>query len=204
MGDLEQAGALLKTIAPNPDNVGAVARIYDQALLSRRYPETIAFLRTAVAETSSVPERNQYRLWLGDLERLSGDDAAARADYSAARAELEEVFKGQNQNLDIMDTLALLCAGLGDRESAFKYADEAVRLMPTTKDALGGRVAEATRAFVYTRFGDADRAVPALERLLKLPGGRPPLTPATLRLNPEFDRLRADPRFQKLSNEAPR
>jgi hypothetical protein len=37
-----------------------------------------------------------------------------------------------------------------------------------------------------------------LERLLKLPGGRPPLTPATLRLNPEFDALRSDQRFQKL------
>jgi hypothetical protein len=55
-----------------------------------------------------------------------------------------------------------------------------------------------TRAIIYVRFGDRDRALPALERLLKLPGGRPPLTPAALRLNPEFDPLRNDPRFQKL------
>jgi tetratricopeptide (TPR) repeat protein len=97
-----------------------------------------------------------------------------------------------------MDTLALICAGLDDKDAALKYAEEAVRLMPVSKDALGGRAAEATRAIVYTRCGDRDRALPALERLLKLPGGRPPITPATLRLNPEFDSLRDDPRFQKL------
>lgn len=62
------------------------------------------------------------------------------------------------------------------------------------------RAAEATRAMVYARFGDRDRAIPALERLLKLPGGRPPITP-TLRLNPEFDALRDDPRFQKLGEQ---
>jgi tetratricopeptide (TPR) repeat protein len=97
-----------------------------------------------------------------------------------------------------MDTLALLCAGLEDKDAALRYAEEAVRIMPVSKDALGGRAAEATRAIVYSRFGDRDRAIPALARLLKLPGGRPPITPATLRLNPQFDSLRDDPSFQEL------
>ena len=199
MGDLDRADALLKKIRPNSENVAAIARIHDQALLRRRYPEAIALLQTAVAETTAVPQRNEYRLWLGDLERLSGDVTAASAVYRQARTELEELFRSQSLNLDIMDTLALLCAGLSDKEAALKYAEDAVRLMPVSKDALGGRVAEMTRAIIYSRFGDRDRAIPALERLLKLPGGRPPLTPATLRLNPEFDSLRDDPRFQKLS-----
>jgi TolB-like protein/Tfp pilus assembly protein PilF len=198
MGELDAADALLKKIRPNPDNVAAIARIYDQALLRRRYPEAIALLQTAIERTASIPQRNEYRLWLGDLQRLAGDAAAARTNYTEARLELEQLFAGQSQNLDIMDTLALVCAGLADKEAALKYAEDAVRIMPVSKDALGGRVAEMTRAIVYTRFGDRDRAIPALERLLKLPGGRPPLTAATLRLNPEFDPLRGDPRFQKL------
>ena len=198
MGDLDAADALLKKIRPNPDNVAALARIYDQALFRRNYPGPIALLQIAVEGTASIPQRNEYRLWLGDLQRLAGDAAAAKTNYTEARLELEQLFAGQSQNLDIMDTLALLCAGLADKEAALKYAEEAVRIMPVSKDALGGRVAEMTRAIVYSRFGDRDRAIPALERLLKLPGGRPPLTPATLRLNPEFDSLRDDPRFQKL------
>ena len=132
-----------------------------------------------MAETAAVPQRNEYRLWLGDLQRLSGAAAAANTTYQVARTELEQLLSSQPQNLDIMDTLALLCAGLSDKEAALKYAEDAVRLMPVSKDALGGRGAEMTRAVIYARFADLDRAVPALERLLKLPGGRPPLTPAT-------------------------
>jgi hypothetical protein len=97
-----------------------------------------------------------------------------------------------------MNTLALAYAGLGEKEPALRFAEDAVTSMPASKDALAGRFAEVTRALIYARFGDGDRAIPALERLLKLPGGRPPITPATLRLNPEFDTLRNDPRFQKL------
>jgi TolB-like protein/Tfp pilus assembly protein PilF len=201
MGELDHAEELLKKFSPNPDNVGALARIYDQAVLRRDYQKLIPVLHEAVEKTASVPQRNEYRLWLGDLQRLAGDAPGAGGTYAQARKELEELLAIQPQNLDIMDTVALLCAGLGDREGALKYAEEAVRLMPVSKDALGGRAGEATRAMVYARFGDRDRAIPAVERLLKLPGGRPALTPATLRLNPEFDGLRDDPRFQRLCEE---
>lgn len=204
MGDLERADELLRQIAPEPDNVAAIARLYDQAVLRRQYEGPAPLLRRAIAQTTSIPQQSEYRLWLGNLERLGQVGSAGVENYTAARSELEKLLATQPTNLDVIDTLALVCAGLHDKEAAVKYAEEAVRLMPVAKDALGGRAAEATRAMVYARFADADRAIPALERLLKLPGGRPPLTPATLRLNPEFDPLRNDPRFGKLCDEKQR
>lgn len=193
-------GWLLIQIAaarPAPDNVAVIARIYDQAMLRRRYPEAIGFLQTTVSQTISIAQRNEYRLWLGNIQRLSGDIVAANTTSTAARVDLEGLLNSQPNNLDIIDTLALLCADLADKEAGLKFAEDAVRLMPVTKDALGGRSAEMTRAIVYSRFGERDRAIPALERLLTLPGPAAGY-PATLRLNPEFDLLRGDPGFQKL------
>jgi serine/threonine-protein kinase len=70
------------------------------------------------------------------------------------------------------------------------------------KDAVDGPVSIEVFARVAARFGERDRAIAALERLLSIPYSGAmgvPLTPALLRLDPMFDPLRADPRFQKLA-----
>jgi hypothetical protein len=56
---------------------------------------------------------------------------------------------------------------------------------------------EEMRARIQARFGDRDRAIPTLKHLLEIPYASA-LTPALLRLHPDFDPLRSDPRFQKL------
>jgi hypothetical protein len=72
------------------------------------------------------------------------------------------------------------------------------------KDAVWGPIPIEILARVSARMGEPDRAMSALEKLLSIPydgalAQNVPLTPALLRLDPMFDPLRNDPRFQKLA-----
>ena len=71
---------------------------------------------------------------------------------------------------------------------------------PTSKDPFGGPEEEDRMARIYALLGDADHAIAILQRLLQIPYGGA-ITPALLRLDPMFDPLRNDARFQKLCEE---
>ncbi len=204
LGELDQADALLKNLHPTVKNDAGLDTICYQAKLRRSYANTIGLLRTLLAEASSSPvfTRVYYRLWLGDLERLSGDVAHANASYSQARDELEQTFKEQPDDALISARLAKVYAGLGDGQLAMKYIQRAISLTPASKDAFFGPDFEETRGRIAAHFGQNDLAVSILEHLRKTPY-KEPITPASLRLDPDFDSLRGDPRFQKLAEQSP-
>jgi serine/threonine-protein kinase len=72
-------------------------------------------------------------------------------------------------------------------------------LDPTSKNPLDGSAKEESMADIYALLGDADHAIPIVRRLLQTPPYR--LTPALLRLDPIWDQIRNDPRFQELAGE---
>ena len=201
LGKLDEADPLLEKLHPTtesfPDSICA------QAILRRRYTAAMDLLRNWLEQSGSVPAlwRTYYLGLLGDLQRLSGNVAAATISYSQARDELEQALKEQPPDAFwIYKGLAVAYAGLGDGKRALTLIDQALNLGAASRDATFVASCEETRARIAARFGQKEIAIPILERLLHTAYGDP-ITPALLRLDPDFDPLRGDPRFQKLCEE---
>jgi serine/threonine protein kinase/Tfp pilus assembly protein PilF len=207
-GDLPRAAALLAPLHPNADDSSAVETQVYQAILKRRPAQVIPQLKQILAKPDPVLGylNGELRFWLGWAQEVAGDHAAAQEAWRQARSELEPFLNGQPENYQLIGDLALTNMGLGDKAAALALSERAIAVFPIEKDAALGPFPIEVLARVTARMGQPDRAVAALHKLLSIPYGSAfasnvPLTPALLRLDPDFDQLRSDPRFQELCKD---
>ncbi len=205
LGDLPQAAALLAPLHPPADDTGALEIQVYQAILERRPEPIIPRLQEILArpDPSLGYNNGELRFWLGWAQEVAGDHDSAQESWRQARRELEPFLEEQPENYVLIGDLALTNMGLGDKAAALSLAERAMTVLPLEKDVVDGPAPIEILARVAARLGEPDRAIAALQKLLSIPSegalaARVPLTPALLRLDPMFDPLRNDPRFQEL------
>ncbi len=131
----------------------------------------------------------------GSAARMKGDAAAAHAAFTVAHAQQEEAVRAQPDYGPALCVLGLIDAGLGRKEEALREGRRALELAPMVKDSLDGVDVLYIYAVICAWSGERDLAVEQLETLAKIPAGP---SYGDLRLSPNWDPLRGDPRFEKI------
>jgi tetratricopeptide (TPR) repeat protein len=150
---------------------------------------------------------------LGRVARFRGDKEKSRGYFEAARTALEEWLAKKPPYTMWWEShtpayIAEVDAALGHKEDAIREGRNAVELWPPQRDARIAPDIAIILAIVYMWSGERDAALQQLTEVAKgpvwPPAGNlcPGLSAGELKLNPIWDELRNDPRFDKIIAEA--
>jgi TolB-like protein/cytochrome c-type biogenesis protein CcmH/NrfG len=194
----EKAFAAVKSIPMSGDQKAklAIGRI-DVLLLERRYKEALQEAESLRDDQLAVfPGAlfGKYYL-IGAARKALHDESTAREAFLKAKSIAEQQVQQSPDDANVRVFFAKVLAWLGERDAALVEAQRATELRPESKDAFGGPEITGGLAEVYTILGDNNRAIEILDGLLNRPSA---VTVQGLKVNPIWDSLRSDPRFQAL------
>src|SRR5437762_3082380 len=197
MGNLGAADSFLATSNPPVHLRG------HQAFIKRQYPEA-ADLFSKALKNAQGEEKRGLLLDLGLVQQHTGNVAASKAAYQGAVQEFTRALSTAAADggpaAELHSQLGLAYAGLGDAPNAVSEGKKGMAMQPTSEDLFEGPLREEQMAQIYALLGNADEAIPILKRWVQVPSATS-ITPALLRIDPIWDSIRNDPRFQELVAE---
>ncbi len=143
-----------------------------------------------------------HAYWEGVVARWQGDLGKAQVAFTAARAKVEKIVEKQPDFAGALSLLGMIDAGLGRKEEALREGRRACELLPISKDAVDGVCLAVNLAQIYAWSGEKDLAIDQIVAVERVPNY---LSYGFLKLQPQWDSLRGDPRFERIvSSLAPK
>src|SRR5437660_518112 len=190
--------------AKDPEAIKTVADTWLICTLAQRDAEAAQSALGALGDNFFGKDAIQLRRTFGEglIARMMGNQAKARAAFTAARAEQQKIVDSQPDYGPALCVLALMDAALGRKEKALREGQRAIELLPVEKDSINGAHIIEYFAITAAWVGEKDLACDKLAAALRLPGQ---MSYGQLKLLPYWDPLRGDPRFEKIvSSLAPK
>ena len=197
-GDVTFAENQLASIPPGFDSDGLVtwARVW-LLTLQRKFSNALEvvgqFRGEILASDTTAP--NPKAFLEGLLYYYQGDKTKAQTALEHARVMVEQLIRESPDDAARHAMLGQILAALGQKDSAIAQGKRAAELQPESQDAFDGPQISARLAEIYVWVGEYDQAFRLLDHLLHTPNG---ITVPLLKLDPVWDPLRKDPRFQAL------
>jgi TolB-like protein/Flp pilus assembly protein TadD len=171
--------------------------------LAKHDPAAAAQALTFMPAEGSIFENTNFlmpRDWfVGLVARTFGDAKEAERAFNAARTIEAKIVQEQPDYAPAWSLLGMIDAGLGHKADAMIEGKRACELLPISKDSWEGPIYVTNLALIYVWGGEKDLAFEQLASSVKTPGG---ITFGELKLDPAWDPLRQDPRFQELLKSA--
>jgi tetratricopeptide (TPR) repeat protein len=202
LGQLDEAQALISRMKPHLKDYDALNVVWYQAKLRRDPAPAIKILEPLAQPTNSGFDWIFQAAELGDLQALAGDRASSESTFAQIRDRAGLLAREQPENTRYLPSLAQALSHLGEKDAALRVIEKLMKLR--AGDYRSQPASDEQRARILSLFGEKDQAIEILQRLLQTRysgWATTPLTPALLRLDPDFDPLRGDPRFQKLCQD---
>ncbi len=189
---------ILSLIAKNPAFAPNLASAALDVALFERDPAALARVLAALPRSGYSDASGfviPYGYYEGRAARMLNDPKRAEAAFQSARAEAGQRVAAQPDDAKALIILAVIDAGLGRHDDALRAGRLACEMLAIDRDALDGAILLLIDAQIAAWVGEKDLAFEQLDRLARIPS---PLSYGDLKLNPDWDSLRSDPRFDAL------
>ena len=197
-GDISVAEKELASVPPGVDPQGLVTLGRAGVLtLQRKFKEALQVIQQFPGETLLVNASTTCpkASFEGTLYLFLDDKVDAHSAFERARIIAERLVRESPADAARHGQLGLILAGLGQKDAAIAEGKRAVELLPESQDAFDGPEGTVVLAQIYAWTGEHDQAFGLLDHLLVVPNG---ITIPSLKLDPIWDPLRKDPRYQAL------